>query len=186
MHGHEPLLGTILVPVKPDRHFHLLPWVVAFARGAGAHVRFVWIQHDDCPDGMADEAEKHLAEWMERCAKAGVESSAAIREGTVEDEIVGAVLENGADMVILSHAEDSHRIDSIQRRLLHGEELRSPPCPVVLVPTCDHKEEHKGPPTCAAGQPFNEATVEERSKRARETNPFGSPSSNRREIPSSS
>lgn len=182
MHGHEPLLGTILVPVKPDRHFHLLPWIVAFARGAGSQVRFVWVQHDEAPEGMADDAEAHLAEWMDRCAKAGVESTAAIREGSVEDEIVAAALECGADMVILSHAEDSHRIDSIQSRLLHGEELRSPPCPVVLVPTCDHKEEHTQPPACASGQPFTEETVEERSKRARESELFGAPSGTKREI----
>lgn len=182
MHGHEPLLGTILVPVKPDRHFHLLPWVVAFARGAGSQVRFVWIHHDEISEGVAQGAEKHLAEWMDRCAKAGVDSTAEIREGNLEDEIVGAALDCGADMVVLSHAEDSHRIEGIQRRLLHGEELRSPPCPVVLVPTCDHKEEHSGPPACAETQPFTAQNLEERSRRARETNPFRSSESNCREV----
>lgn len=182
MQGHEPLLGTILVPVKPDRHFHLLPWVVAFARGAGARVRFMWVQHEECPEGMIDEAELHLADWMDRCTKAGIESSAGIRRGKVEEQIVAAALDHHADMVILSHAEDSHRIEAIQRRLLRGEELRSPPCPVVLVPTCDHKDEaHSAPPACA-GPSFGEETLEERSKRARETNPFRPSSSDRREI----
>ena len=183
MHGHEPLLGTILVPVKPDRHFHLLPWVVAFARGAGAHVRFVWVHHPDVAEGLAEDADPHLEEWMDRCAKAGVESSAEIREGKVEDEIVAAALACGADMVVLSHAEDSHRIEGIQLRLLHGKELRSPPCPVVLVPTCDHKDEaHSQPPACA-GPYFVEETLEERSRTARAGAQFPSSASSRREVP---
>ena len=178
MHGHEPLLGTILVPVKPDRHFQLLPWVVALARGAGASLRFVWVHHGEVTEELASQAEDHLAEWMSRCAHVGVESSSEIRRGDLEDELVRAAIEVGADLVVLSHSEDSRRVDGLQHRLMHDPELRSPPCPVLLVPTCDHKDAaHAGPPTCSQ-QPFREETVEERSRLARETNPFR-PSSGR-------
>jgi nucleotide-binding universal stress UspA family protein len=127
---------TILAPLKMEEVDELVvEQAVYVARLCGASVTLLVVDHIHTRDAGAylrERSQAYLAEKMAYAVEQGVPAETLIREGEPEEEILRAVDDIGADLVVMGSHGHSH-----VRHLLLGSVteavLRTGEVPVLLV-----------------------------------------------------
>jgi nucleotide-binding universal stress UspA family protein len=134
----ETLIKRVVVPVDfSDASERAGMYAAVLARQLGASVHFVHAM--ESPEGPRSDraywtARRRLVALSDRVA-AGVERSSEIRQGDPTDAIIDAVIDYGADLVVMS----THGRSGLSHLLMGSiaeHVIRSVPCPVLVVRDC--------------------------------------------------
>jgi len=158
----ETLMQRVVVPIDfSDASERAAVCAAVLARQLGASVHFVHAaEPEDGPRSERDYwAIRHrLVAWSDRIAS-GIEHSSEIRQGDPTHAITAAVVDYGADLVVMS----THGRSGLSHLLMGSvaeDVIRSVPCPVLVVRDCGQvhvfkPREFKSPGASQGARPMN-------------------------------